>query len=100
MTKNLGIKRLETQVDLETLVKATRKDETDCTLSWNIMQKIRDLLKFNWKVHIRHIFREGNRCADALANMGCKQDVGWMTYQEAPSHYFGTRVLSHHIILK
>jgi hypothetical protein len=33
MTKNLGIKRLETQVDLETLVKATRKDETDCTLS-------------------------------------------------------------------
>jgi hypothetical protein len=24
-------------------------------------------------------------CADILANMGCKQNVGRMTYQDAPS---------------
>jgi ribonuclease HI len=88
LARSLGIERLEVQVDSEALVKATNKDGMGCTMSWNIMQKIRDLLKLNWEVRIRHIFREGNRCADALANMGCKQDVGWKTYQEAPSELF------------
>jgi ribonuclease HI len=85
MARNLGIERLEVQVDSEALVKATERDGIGCTMSWNIMKKIRDLLKLNWEVRIRHIFREGNRCADVLANLGCNPDVVWTSYQEAPS---------------
>ncbi|PNX95782.1 ribonuclease H [Trifolium pratense] len=85
MARNLGLERLEVQVDSEVLVKVTKKDGTGCTMSWNIMKKIRDLLlELDCEVRIKHIFREGNRCADALANMGCNQDVAWMTYQEPP----------------
>jgi hypothetical protein len=53
-------------------------------MSCNIMKKIRDLLKLNWEVRIRHIFWEGNRCADVLANLGCNPNVAWTSYQEAP----------------
>ncbi|GAU51253.1 hypothetical protein TSUD_412460, partial [Trifolium subterraneum] len=85
MARNLGIERLEVQVDSEVLVMATKKDGTGCTMSWNIMRRIRALLDLNWEVRIKHIFCEGNRCADVLANMGCNQDAVWMPYQESPA---------------
>jgi hypothetical protein len=56
LARNLGIERLEVQVDSEALVKATERDGIGCTMSCNIMKKIRDLLKLNWEVRIRHIF--------------------------------------------
>jgi hypothetical protein len=51
---------------------------------WNIMRKIHNLLNLNWEVQLTHIYREANRCADILANMGSKLEVDMMIYHEPP----------------
>lgn len=42
-----------------------------CASSWSLVSKIRRLLQSDWEVKIYHVYREANKCADVLANMGC-----------------------------
>ncbi|CAN1174509.1 Putative ribonuclease H protein At1g65750 [Linum perenne] len=37
---------------------------------------IQDLLRHDWEVEIRHVYREGNRAADYLADMGFRFPLG------------------------
>jgi hypothetical protein len=37
----------------------------------SLIQKTRQLLQMERKVKVKHSYRETNRCADALANIGC-----------------------------
>jgi ribonuclease HI len=39
-----------------------------------LIHRIQDLLKLNWQVHFNHIWREGNRSADWLANFSFSLD--------------------------
>lgn len=40
----------------------------------------------NWEVQVLHIFRETNRCADYLANLGHSGSFDCVNYSEAPSN--------------
>jgi hypothetical protein len=51
-----------------------------CTL----MKKIYKTLEDFQEVRIIHVFREANRCADMLANMGCSNTTGSIVYFEHP----------------
>lgn len=39
------------------------------------MHKIRKLMSEQWEVNIKHVYREANCCAYALARMGCASGV-------------------------
>jgi hypothetical protein len=39
----------------------------------------------DWIVEVSHIYREANKCADALANIGCSVDFNSVFYDNCPS---------------
>lgn len=39
----------------------------------------------NWSVRIRHVYREANRVADRLANMGVEQAEAFIVYDDPPA---------------
>jgi hypothetical protein len=49
------------------------------------MKKIRDLLDNSWEVQIIHVFREANRCADILANIGSEGISGFDVLETPPA---------------
>jgi len=51
----------------------------------SLVQKIRKLLQMEWKVKVKHSYREANRCADALANIGCIMGNEMMFYELCPT---------------
>ncbi|KAK2448416.1 heat shock 70 kDa protein [Trifolium repens] len=50
-----------------------------------LMKKIRSLMNGAWEIRIIHVFREANRCADALADMGCDGISGIAFFASPPS---------------
>jgi hypothetical protein len=50
-----------------------------------LIKRIKGLLALNnWEVQISHVYREANRCADALANIGCSLDHNIIFYDTYP----------------
>jgi hypothetical protein len=49
------------------------------------MNQIRRLLALDWEIKMGCMYREANRCADALANMGCHQEDGLIYYEHCPA---------------
>lgn len=43
------------------------------------------MLSCNWEVKIAHIYRKANKCDDALASIGCHQEVDYVVYDSAPN---------------
>jgi hypothetical protein len=37
----------------------------------SLVEKIRHLIRFNWKVVVHHFYREANQCANVLVNIKC-----------------------------
>jgi hypothetical protein len=44
------------------------------------------LLEKDWCVEILHVYREANKCADALANIGYTLDYEIEFYEDCPPH--------------
>ncbi|KAJ1379745.1 Ribonuclease H-like superfamily [Sesbania bispinosa] len=53
-----------------------------------LVQLIRRLIIDHGQIKISHIFREANRCADALARMFVASPFGFQLIQEPPTHVF------------
>lgn len=41
-----------------------------------LLHKIMELLERDWVVTVQHVYREANRCAEHLANMGHNMSLG------------------------
>ncbi|KAK2426332.1 TMV resistance protein N [Trifolium repens] len=52
---------------------------------WSLCKKIWRLLEMEWKVRIRHTYREANRCVDVLAYMGCYLGSTIIIYESYPT---------------
>jgi hypothetical protein len=44
------------------------------------------ILELDWEVEVSHTYREANRCADVLANIGCSADYETLMYDVCLSH--------------
>ncbi|WJX24043.1 hypothetical protein P8452_13202 [Trifolium repens] len=58
------------------------------TTTWHevLVKHIWRILELDWKVEVSHTYREANRCADTLDNIGCSADYETMMYDVCPSH--------------
>ena len=52
-----------------------------------IMDIIR-MLSLDWEVDIQHVFREGNRAADSLANFGAHLPLGYHLLQNVSTQVY------------
>lgn len=42
------------------------------------------LIDIDWEVQITHIYREANKCVDALVNVSCEHKDGLVVYESTP----------------
>jgi ribonuclease HI len=70
LAQHRGVTRLELRTDSQVIAKSLKDDTSGSIMGCALMKRIKNLLHGSWKIRILHVFREANRCADMLANMG------------------------------
>ncbi|CAN1132938.1 Putative ribonuclease H protein At1g65750 [Linum perenne] len=76
---NSGVRDLDIQTDSTSVVRILSNDTPGDHQHATIAAKFRILIEKNWKVSIKHIYREANQLADASANEGHSVDSGTHT---------------------
>ncbi|CAN1788455.1 Putative ribonuclease H protein At1g65750 [Linum perenne] len=71
-----GFRKVELQVDSTAVVALFNEEGVPNHQNAMEVMDFQDLLKRDWTVRIRHVFREGNRAADFLASLGFALPVG------------------------
>jgi ribonuclease HI len=71
LAKRRGVTKLDLRIDSEVIVKSLQVRKNGSIMGCTLMKKIYKVLAEFQEVRITHVFREANRCADMLANMGC-----------------------------
>ncbi|XVF61732.1 hypothetical protein PTKIN_Ptkin08bG0154100 [Pterospermum kingtungense] len=81
---NHGVRRLivemDSKVDYEFLSNGADHFRNSCNLKYRWLK----LLKRNWEVEVRFIYREANRSADFLARLGLSLDLGTKVFSIPP----------------
>lgn len=75
-----GWRYISCQVDLEVDVRVIKGEQVLCLAGGSMVREIRSLLALSWDVHFDHVFREANRCVDALVTIGCNQDESLIVF--------------------
>ena len=86
MAWNAGVKLL--QLELDSRVVLTWLTNKNMNYPTNMLPLIYDctnLLDQEWEVHVQHVYREANGCADALAKRGTRQRNLMTIYSECPN---------------
>lgn len=85
LAKDLGISKLLIQLDNLACVQLLQSKDigsSECShLLKNVIKLIEDT---TWTVHISHVYREGNRAADWLANQGVAQHIRIQIFSSPP----------------
>lgn len=74
-------------------------------MGWRLILEICRLLNDGWSVRVSHIYREGNACVDALANLAYNMEVDVLMYEQPPAQLTSLllsdviRVTTCHLIL-
>lgn len=55
-------------------------------MGWRLILEICRLLNDGWRVRVSHIYREGNACVDALANLAYNMEVDVLMYEQPPAY--------------
>jgi ribonuclease HI len=71
-----GVTRLEIRTDSQVIAHSLQNKTNGSIMGGTLIRKIRDLLNGPWEVRIIQVYREANRCADMLANMGSEGTSG------------------------
>lgn len=75
MARDMGIQKLVLQLDNKACVQALKNPEYQGGECHYIIQQCRNLISVtNWEIVINHSYREGNKVADCLANLGVIQE--------------------------
>lgn len=78
-----GLRKVEVHSDSQVIIGMIKGRR--CSRRFKpIMDAIWNMLNRNWIVKFTHVLREGNRCADLLANQGCNGPLGlrWLTHPQ------------------
>jgi ribonuclease HI len=86
--KALGFNRVELNVDSSIVNQVLSKAGYGRPLGMALVMRIRSLLEMEWEVVINHSYREANKCADVLANIGCTIDTQMVYYDSCPRECF------------
>ncbi|CAJ2679356.1 unnamed protein product [Trifolium pratense] len=82
----MGLVKVELNIDSEAVVQVVKNRYMSSSLGVALVKQIWRLLDMNWEVEVSHTYREANKCADALANLGCSLANEIVFYDRCPSH--------------
>ncbi|PNX62306.1 ribonuclease H, partial [Trifolium pratense] len=78
VARQRGLMNVELQIDSLAVVKNLEGKSIGSNGGRSLIRRIQCLLQ-GWNVRVRHIYREANKVADALASIGC-QSVGCIMF--------------------
>lgn len=88
LARNLHVSNLIVQLDSQTCVQAIHAGSSNVGGCTHLIKKCVELLKKeDWRVKVIHIYREGNRAADWLADRGVEQHHAIQLFEEAIELY-------------
>jgi ribonuclease HI len=70
----MGFRKVELEVDSKAVVQVLKSGCVQSATGSSLIKRICQMLAKDWTVDIKHIYREANKCADAMANIGCTRD--------------------------
>lgn len=80
-----GHPNIEVQIDSQVVVSLLHGSGSSTSMGRGLLSRIRVLLQKFQAFRVLHTYREGNVCADILANMGCNSgDLGLLLYERPP----------------
>ena len=83
---NKGVKFLQLELDSKVVLHwLTNKNINYPTNMLPLICDCRNLLDRGWEVHVHHVYREANGCADALAKRGTHQHTRMAVYSDCPT---------------
>ncbi|PNX74650.1 hypothetical protein L195_g030575, partial [Trifolium pratense] len=83
LARRQGYGHMEVQLDSQVVVDClinSRDNNNMCAL----VQRIRDIIKEDWRVVIKHIYCEANKVAHGLASLACDTRVAYCLFEQAP----------------
>lgn len=84
--KARGCTRLEVESDSDIVVKQIQTSGIGGFEGWKLLKKIKSMIHdTGWEVRVVHIYREANKCADALAALACDQRVPMLLFPSVPN---------------
>jgi hypothetical protein len=89
LARRLNFRAVELNIDSKVVVQDISHDGRGSPFGSALVQKIRQMLALDWEVVVHHSYRESNKCADALANIGCKLGYGSVVYDRCPTQSCG-----------
>lgn len=85
LAKELQIANLHVQLDNLACVRMLQAGDSGRNECTHILQHCLNLIKHEgWTVHVKHVYREGNKAADWLANLGVSQLLAIYVFYSAP----------------
>lgn len=82
------------QIDNTKVFKALTTSSNKMRVRWGLLQKIKVLFDCDWEIHINHTYRESNKCANTLINLGLKHGSDLQLYDvcslESVQYFFGS----------
>lgn len=85
IAKDKGFRLVELQMDSSVVVNCLNGEKNGSFSGWSLVHQIKLLMQSDWRVRVKHVYREANRCADVLANLGCDQEGQMHLYEHPPS---------------
>ncbi|GAU17428.1 hypothetical protein TSUD_233050 [Trifolium subterraneum] len=82
--RRLGFMYVEMEIDSAAVVKALKDRCVKSPMGAALAKQVWQLLDMEWNIEILHIYREANKCADAMANLGCSLGYDVILYADCP----------------
>ncbi|XLT87235.1 hypothetical protein HN873_008988 [Arachis hypogaea] len=92
LASELGIRKLVVESDSKCAITLTQKMSPEIHGNSSLIRSIKELLVKMEDVEVRHIYREANFCADALAKLGQEHELGIKFWEQPPPCLF------HHLL--
>ncbi|MCH99988.1 ribonuclease H protein, partial [Trifolium medium] len=84
IAKDRNIMRIEVQVDSKAVLQYLTSPKNGSIRGRRLVRKIRELIEQGIEVQFKHVYREANRVADWLANLGCNLANGSTLFEFPP----------------
>lgn len=75
-----GISCLEVHVDSKSMVDSIKGGKNGCVVGLRLIKGIQQLLAQEWTIKLVSIFKEANKCVDAIANEACEMEEDLMIF--------------------
>lgn len=84
LVKKLNLTNVWVECDSNAVIQLVLSDKVGGEGTYSIMAEIRKLLTEDRFMNLTHTYREGNRCADWLANWSCDHELGYKDWMNMP----------------